>query len=150
MKRVNFISVPFKIETVHGLSSGDGIAKFSPAGIVLEFEMKFIGLVKTGTKDVRLPLEEILAIKFRKGFFRYFTKIEIRMASFLKMSEVPSEDGKIVLKIPRDHHEDAREAVEMLLNASSEYNASLPPPQMPVKSLFDGDDLDTNKLENPE
>ena len=114
MKRVNFISIPFKIETEHGLTSGDGIAKFSSAGIVLEFEMKIIGLVKTGAKDVRLPLEEILDVKFKKGFFKYLTKIEIRMQSFLKLNEVPNQDGKIVLRIPRDQHEQAKEAVEIL------------------------------------
>lgn len=146
MKRVNFISIPFKIESEHGLTSGDGIAKFSPAGIVLEFEMKIIGLVKTGTKDVRLPLEEILAIRFKKGFFKYFAKIEIRMQSFLILNEVPNQDGKIILRIPRDHHAEAKVAVELLSKSLQEHNASLPPPQTPVRSLFEGDDLDTNKL----
>ena len=150
MKRVNFISIPFKIETEHGLTSGDGIAKFSSAGIVLEFEMKIIGLVKTGAKDVRLPLEEILDIKFKKGFFRYLTKIEIRMQSFLKLSEVPNQDGKIILRIPRDQHAQAKEAVEILQKNLHDYNASLPPPQTPVQSLFEGEDLDTNKLEEPD
>lgn len=150
MKQVNFISIPFKIETEHGLTSGDGIAKFSSAGIVLEFEMKIIGLVKTGAKDVRLPLEEILSVKFKKGFFKYLTKIEIRMQSFLKLSEVPNQDGKIILRIPRDQHKEANEAVEFLLKDIHDYNAALPPPQTPVKSLFDGDDLDTNKLNEPQ
>lgn len=150
MKNVNFISIPFKIEAEHGLTSGDGIAKISSAGIVLEFEMKIIGLVKTGAKDVRLPLEEILSVNFKKGFFKYGTKIEIRMQSFLKLSEVPNQDGKIILRIPRDQHEQAKEAVDFLLKNLSQFNESLPPPQTPVRSLFEGDDLDTNKLDFPE
>lgn len=149
MKRGNFISIPFKLESEHGLSSGDGIAKFSSAGIVLEFEMKIIGLVKTGAKDVRLPLEEILDVKFKKGFFKYFTKIEIRMQSFLNLSEVPTQDGKIILRIPRDQHDEAKEAVELLQKNLNAYEASLPPPQVPVKSLFEGEDLETNKLDEP-
>lgn len=147
MKNVKFISIPFKMESVHGLTSGDGIAKFSPAGIVLEFEMKIIGLVKTGAQDVRLPLEEILSLKFRKGFFKYLTKIEIRMQSFLKLNEVPNQDGKITLKIPRDMHEQAKEAVEGLVKNLNNYHSSLPPPQTPVQSLFEGEDLSTNKLD---
>jgi len=43
-----FTSVPFKAES--GLTQVDGIAKFSSAGIVLEFESKFIGLIKSGVK----------------------------------------------------------------------------------------------------
>ncbi len=150
MKRLNFISIPFKLESEHGLTSGDGIAKFSSAGIVLEFEMKIIGLVKTGAKDVRLPLEEILGVKFKKGFLKYFTKIEIRMQSFLKLNEVPNQDGKIILRISRDQHDEAKEAVALLWRNLNDYEASLPPPQVPVKSLFEGGDLDTNKLEEPE
>ncbi len=148
MKKGNFISIPFKIETEHGLTSGDGIAKFSSAGIVLEFEMKIIGLVKTGAKDVRLPLEEILSVKFKKGFFKYFTKIEIRMQSFLKLNEVPNQDGKIVMRIPHDQHEQAKQAVEILTKHMNEYVDALPPPQTPVRSLFEPEDLTTNKLDD--
>ncbi len=150
MKKVNFISIPFKIESEHGLTSGDGIAKFSSAGIVLEFEMKIIGLVKTGAKDVRLPLEEILSVKFKKGFFKFLTKIEIRMQSFLRLSELPNTDGKIILKIPRDQHENAKEAVEMLQQNMSASKNELPPTQPPAGSLFSGNDLDTNKLSEPD
>lgn len=148
MRQVNFISIPFKIETEHGLTSGDGIAKFSSAGIVLEFEMKIIGLVKTGAKDVRLPLEEILSVNFKKGFFKFLTKIEIRMQSFLKLSEVPNQGGKIILRIPRDQHNQAKEAVEILTKHLNAYVQALPPPQTPVRSLFEPEDLSTNKLDD--
>ena len=143
MKKVNFISIPFKIEAHHGLSQADGLAKISSAGIVLEFETKIFGLLNTGIKEVRLPLEEISGVEFKKGFFKYGTKIEIRMQSFLKLSEVPNQDGKIILQIPRDQHEEAKKAVEFLWKNLNDYDASLPPPQTPVRSLFDGEDLDT-------
>ena len=47
----NFISVPFKAESAHGLTNATGIAKFSGAGVVLEFESKIIGLISSGVKD---------------------------------------------------------------------------------------------------
>ncbi len=150
MKRVNFISIPFKIELHQGLSQADGLAKISSAGIVLEFETKILGLLNTGVKEVHLPLEEISGVQFKKGFFKYGTKIEIRMQSFLKLSEVPNQDGKIILRIPRDQHEEAKNAVEFLWKNLNADDAALPPPQTPVRSLFDGEDLDTNKLEKPE
>ena len=150
MKKVNFISIPFKLEVHQGLSQADGLAKFSSAGIVLEFETKILGLVTTGVKEARLPLEEILSVNFKKGFFRFGAKIEIRMQSFLKLSEVPNNDGKIVLRIPRDQFEPAKEAVAVLEKYLNEYTEMLPPPQTPVRSLFGDSEFDTNKLNEPE
>ncbi len=150
MKRVNFISIPFNIELHQGLSKAEGLAKISSAGIVLEFETKIFGLLNTGIKEARLPLEEISEVQFKKGFFKYGTKIEIRMQSFLKLSEVPNQDGKIILRIPRDQHEQAKEAVEFLWKNLREHDESLPPPQTPVRSLFESEDLDTSKLDKPE
>lgn len=148
MKRVSFISIPFKLEVHQGLSQANGIAKISSAGIVLEFETKFLGLVSSGVKEVRLSLDEILAVRFKKGFFKYGTKIEIRMQSFLKLTEVPNQDGKIVLRIPRDQHDEAKEAVEILTKHLVAYVQELPPPQTPVRSLFEPEDLTTNKLDD--
>ncbi|HNU07783.1 MAG TPA: hypothetical protein PKO33_08465, partial [Pyrinomonadaceae bacterium] len=79
----NFIAVPFKTES--GLSQIDGIAKFSPAGIVLEFESKFLGLIKGGVKENAIALEKLLDVKFRKGLFKIGTKIEIRLRSFAEL-----------------------------------------------------------------
>jgi hypothetical protein len=144
----NFISVPFKSETAHGLSQIDGIGKFSPAGIVLEFESKFIGLIKTGVKEVRLPLAEILDIKFKKGIFKRGAKIEIRMKTFTKLNEVPNDNGKITLKLGVDDFERGAEAVERLQKDMAGYKELEPPVHTPVSRLFDEDDdeAETKKL----
>src|SRR5215218_8898843 len=105
----NFITVPFKAES--GLSQFDGMGKFSPAGIVLEFESKFLGLIKSGVQENRIALDEILDVKFRKGFLKLGAKIEIRLKNFAKLAELPSRDGKITLKIKREDFDSAREAV---------------------------------------
>ncbi len=54
----SFTSVPFKTETHHGLSSINGVAKFSTAGVVLEFESKLFGIIGGGVKEVRLQKVE--------------------------------------------------------------------------------------------
>lgn len=136
----NFITVPFKTEGAHGLTTVDGIAKFSSAGIILEFETKFIGLVKTGVKEVRLPIGEILDVKFRKGFMRRLVKIEIRMKNFTLLAEVPNEGGKITLKLVPDDFERGREAVERLQKEIGEYKEIESPVHTPVSRLFDGND----------
>lgn len=139
-----FTSIPFKIEGAHGLSEIDGIGKFSSAGIVLEFEAKILGLIKTGVKEVRLPLAEILDVKFRKGFYKFLAKIEIRLKSFAKLSELPNKDGKIILKIRRDDFECARDATANLQKYLEDYIHSLPPASVSVSDLFEDE---TKELE---
>ncbi|MCU0238063.1 MAG: hypothetical protein MUC29_01365 [Pyrinomonadaceae bacterium] len=142
---MSFTSIPFKIEGMHGgFSQVDGIGKFSSVGIVLEFEAKIFGIMKTGVQEVRLPLAEILDIKFKKGFFKYGAKIEIRLKSFAKLSELPNKDGKIQLKIPRDDHAKANETVQEMQKNLNEYMQSLPPNQVSVKELFDGETKELN------
>ncbi len=140
-----FISIPFKTES--GLSQTDGIGKFSPAGIVLEFESKLLGFFKGGVKEIRMSSADILDVKFRKGFFRYGAKIEIRLKSFAKLSELPNKDGKITLKLVRDDFERAQEAVLKLQKDLTEQRESLPPTHTPVSRLFDESEEDTKELD---
>lgn len=136
MTRPGFTSVPFKTESEHGLTSVNGVAKFSSAGVVLEFESKLFGLIGSGVKEVRLPKEEILDVKFRKGFFKHLAKIEIRMKTFGKLAEVPNKNGKLTLKLVRDDFDRGQSAVEQLQKDLAEHEATLPPPRTPVSELF--------------
>jgi hypothetical protein len=138
MSNVNFISVPFKIDD--NFTQIAGVGKFSRAGIVLEYEGKMFGIIKSGVKESRIALDEVLDIKFRKGLFKRGAKIEIRLKSFTKQSEMPNKDGKISLKISRDDFERAEEAVAKLQKDLIEYQESLPPAHTPVSRLFEGDD----------
>ena len=130
----SFTSVPFKTES--GLSSVNGLAKFSGAGIVLEFESKLFGLIGGGVKEARLPLPEILDVKFRKGVFKRGAKIEIRMKSMTKLVELPNNDGKIILKLERDDYERAAEAVSKLQKDLNRELESLPPVHTPVSKYL--------------
>ena len=131
-----FTTVPFKSESGHGFTTVNGVAKFSSAGIVLEFEAKLLGLFGRGVKEVRLPLAEILDVKFRKGFFKYGARIEVRTRTFAMLAELPNTHGKLILKLVRDDFERGRSAVEQLQKDLAVHNESLPPPQTPVSQLF--------------
>lgn len=142
-----FSTVPFKTES--GLSSVNGVAKFSRAGIILEFESKLFGILPGGVKEVRLPAAEILDVKFKKGVFKVGAKIEIRTVTFAKLAELPNKDGKMILKIVRDDHERAAQAVERLQKDMRENAESLPPPHPPIASLFgDESEEETRDLDN--
>jgi hypothetical protein len=133
----SFTSVPFKTESAHGLSQVNGIAKFSSAGIVLEFESKLFGLIGGGVKEVRIPMAEILDVRFRKGLFKLGSKIVVRTRTFTKLAELPNTDGKLTLKLVRDDFERGKEAVEQLQKDLAGHDESLPPPQTPVSQLFE-------------
>ena len=142
----SFTSVPFKTET--GLSQVNGVAKFSPAGIVLEFESKFLGFISTGVKEARLPIGELLDVKFKKGVMKRGSKIEIRLNSFTALAKIPNTEGKITLKIEREDFDRARDAVDRIEKDMAEQKASLPPPHPPMRSLFDDSEDDTEELGN--
>ncbi|MGI9034981.1 MAG: hypothetical protein ACR2GD_02965 [Pyrinomonadaceae bacterium] len=142
--QTGFISVPFK--TKSGVSQIDGIGKFSSAGIVLEYEGRIFGVIKSGVKESRLALEDILDVKLRKGFIKFGAKIEIRAKSFAKLSETPNRNGKIILQISRDNFELARDAVMKLQKNLTEHQESLPPPHTPVTRLFTDED-ETNEAD---
>ncbi len=145
-----FISVPFKIDD--NFSQVAGIGKFSPAGIVLEYEGKIFGIIKSGVKESRISTDEILDIKFKTNFLKRGAKIEIRTKTFSKLTEVPNRDGKITLKIEKDDIKRAEEAVAKLQKDVTEHQENLPPKHTPVSRLFDetaNDEEDTKNLNDP-
>ena len=135
-----FISVPFKSE--HGIMQVHGLAKFSSAGIVLEYESKIIGLISTGLKDANIPIEELLDVKFKKSFAKKGGKIEIRLKSFRRLAELPNQQGKIVLKVGSDDRDRAREAAERITKDIAEFAKNAPPPHPPLESIFEDDTAD--------
>jgi hypothetical protein len=137
LKMQNFTSIPFKSDKHDGLSVVNGIAKFSSAGVVLEFESKLFGIISDGVKEARIAVSDILDIKFMKGLFKRGAKIQIRTKSLSVMAGLPNNDGKLTLKLKRDDFERAKDAVEKLLRNMSETAAALPPVQTPVSQLFE-------------
>ncbi len=123
----------------------NGVAKFSSAGIVLEFESKLFGLIGGGVKEVRLPLAELLDVKFKKGFMKRGAKVEIRTRTFTKLAELPSKDGKLTLKLLPDDFERAQEAVAQIQKDLIGHADSLPPVHTPVSQLFEDDTEEETK-----
>lgn len=137
-----FISVPFKTESGHGLNQVNGVAKFSAAGIVLEYESKLFGVIGRGVKEVRLPLAEILDVRFRKGFMKRGARIEVRTRTFAKLAELPNSDGKLVLKLLKDDFARGESAAAQIQKDLSAFESELPPPHSPVSELFADDPED--------
>lgn len=151
--RLKFITVPFKADSPNGMMAYRGIAKFSFAGIVIEYESKILDLVSGGeVKEVQIASGEIFDIRFRKGIYKFFGQIQIRLTNYQKVSQLPNSDGKIKLKIKRENYEFAREAVEQMLRyiksddpaslePADDSDKYLPPVQTSVNELFDTEKL---------
>ena len=142
----SFTSIPFKTQTNSGFSHVNGVAKFSSAGVVLEFESKLLGLISTGIKEARLATGEILDVKFKKGVFKRGAKIEIRTKSMTTLSSLPNSEGKMILNIQAVDFERARDAVAQLDRDLAEHTAQLPPTHTPVSVLFDEREDETQEL----
>jgi len=141
----SFSSIPFK--TDDGWWHANGIAKFSSAGVILEYETKFLGLIGAGVKEARIAVADLLDIKFRKGVFKSNAKIEIRTKTFSSLAALPNKDGRLTLKITRDDYHAAADAVAKLQKDMAEFTASQPPTHTPVSVLFDESEEETEKLE---
>ena len=150
--RLKFITVPFKADSPNGMMSYRGIAKFSFAGIVIEYESKVLDMIGGEVKEVQIALDEIFDIRFRKGFYKFFGQIQIRLNNYQKISELPNNDGKVKLNIKRENYELAREAVEQMqryiksddpasLEPAGESDKYLPPVRTSVNELFDTEKL---------
>ena len=143
-----FTSIPFETEKYHGLAKVNGFAKFSSAGIVLEFESKLLGLVSVGVEEGRIAIGDILDVKFKKGVFKRGAKIEIRTKSLAAMAGLPNDGGKLILKLKAEDFESGRDAVEKLQKDISAYMSSLPPAHTPVSVLFDESEDETRELKS--
>lgn len=152
-----FITVPFKAESPNGIMHYHGIAKFSFAGVIVEFEPKILGLVGGEVKEVQIALDEIFDIKFRKGIYKFFGQIRFRLQNYQKITELPNKDGKVKLNIKREDYELAREAVEQTLQymkgvsapvpeSADDAEKYLPPVQTSVNELFDTEKLEKEDL----
>ena len=143
-----FTAIHFKAEGWPNYANG--IAKFSAAGIILEFESKFLGIFSNGVKEIRVSLSDIHSVKFKGGFLKVGARIVLRLNSIAKSTKLPNDNGKIVLKIPREDAEQARVAIAKLDKDMREYSAQLPPPQASVSELFldETSEKDTQKLES--
>ena len=135
MSRTNFISIAFKIDgsQTGGFKTVDGMAKISRAGVVVEFEAKIFGIMRTGIKEVRIPLAEIEEVRVGRKFFRH--TLEIWLNNFRTLSEIPNKTGRIILQISKADRPRAEQAARILQTARNESDA-LEILQTPVSRLF--------------
>ncbi len=152
-----FVTVPFSAKSPNGMMYYHGIAKFSFAGVIIEYETKILNLVGGEVREVQIALDEIFDIRFRKGIYKFFGQIQFRLQNYRKISELPNKDGKVKLNIKREDYELAKQAVAQtlqymkgvsapVLEAADALDKQLPPAQVSVSELFDTEKLEHEDL----
>jgi hypothetical protein len=106
-------TVPFTIQNVfQGFAETEGILSVDDTDLKLEFVTadSLLGLLKSDVHEVRLPLNGIEEIAFRKGLFG--CSLVIRVAEMRRASDVPNfKRGEILLSIAKKHRSAAAELV---------------------------------------
>ncbi len=109
-----FTAVPFTTESETGMVTIAGIAKFSSAGIVLEFKKKLFGVVSFKETEIRVPIADILDVKFRKSILNFRPTVELRTNSFESLNAAIKCHEKLVLRIKRADFDRALDAVSAI------------------------------------
>jgi hypothetical protein len=106
-------TVPFKIQDVfEGLAETEGILSADGTDLTLEFRTAdaLIGLLKSGVREVKLPMGGIEEIALRKGWFR--SSLVIRVAEMRAAADIPNfKQGEIRLSIAKRHSQAAADLV---------------------------------------
>jgi hypothetical protein len=112
-------TVPFIIDDVYnGFAETEGILSVDGDDLKFEFQTadKLVGLLKSGVREVRLPLEKIEEITFRKRW--YGNKLVIRVSEMGRASELPNfKQGEVELKVAKKHREAASELLAFIQTA---------------------------------
>jgi hypothetical protein len=107
------ISVPFTIQNVfQGFAETEGILSIDNADLKMEFQTSdnILGLLKSGVREVKLSLDKIEEITFRKRWLG--CSLIIRMTEMRGASEVPNfSQGEILLSVAKKHSQAASDLV---------------------------------------
>jgi hypothetical protein len=118
------ITLRFKIKKVfEGLAEANGIIVLDKEQLKIEFQTKdsIFGVLKSGVKDVGVPLNEIEDVLLKKGVFK--NNLIIRLSGLSTSAKIPNQDpGEIKLIIDKEYAAEAAAFVSRIKLAVAEYN----------------------------
>ena len=121
------------MDTVHfhsashgGFGEVKGIARLEAAGIELQFSTRVLGVIKSGLRNLSIPLEALSAARYASGFLWLNPSIELRVRDLSLLSGMPdAEDGRIVLRVKLRDRRAAALFVSELEGMSAQHRMSL-------------------------
>jgi hypothetical protein len=110
-------AIPFHFDTHGGFGEVQGLARLDELGLELQFSTRdaVFGVIKTEQKSLRIPLEQLLSVRFSAGFLWLMPVIQLRVRDLSVLKDLPeSGEGRVKLRVRfRDRH-DARAFVKDL------------------------------------
>lgn len=113
-------------DAYNGFATVEGIMRLEQEAIVLEFQVKdnFIGVIKSKTKDLRIPFSELEEVKYKTNWF--VSNFRLFVSSMRILGEFPGgKDGVIKLKIKRKQKENAKQLASHINLALSEFRLKM-------------------------
>lgn len=111
--------IPFQFEAYGGWGQVEGLARQDEAGLELQFSIKdgLFGVLKSGRRCVRVPFEQLLSVRYGRGWFWLSPYIELRVRDLSALKDLPESDqGRIRLSLAlRDRHDGRAFAADLEL-----------------------------------
>lgn len=124
---LQFTSLRFLISDVYaGFAEAQGLMRVDENTLTLEFEIKdsLVGLLKSGVKEVRVPISEIDSVTLNKGLFK--TSFIIRTQRLSSLGDLPKQErGQLRLHLSREDRETAEWLISFLMLRISEKKLNL-------------------------
>ncbi len=115
-------SVPFKFEAFGGFGEVQGLARIDAQGLELQFSTRdaLFGVLKSDRRTLRVPLDDLLSVRFAAGFLWMFPRIELRVRDLSALDGLPESDqGRVSLSLAfRDRHDGRAFAADLDLMRS--------------------------------
>lgn len=107
-------SIPFKTGDVHGgFSECRGAIRVDGDDVVIETQVKLIGMFEQSAKTHRFELTDLEEVRHKRGLFR--DRITLRTRPMSLITDVPgSENGALVLRVKRRHRADVDRFLDRL------------------------------------
>jgi hypothetical protein len=114
--------VPFHFDAYGGLGAVKGLARIDEHGLELQFSTSdaLFGLLKSGQRSLRVPLESLLSVRYCAGWFWSMPRIELRVRDLAALKGLPESDqGRVSLSLKwRDRHDGRAFAADLELMRS--------------------------------
>ena len=119
-------TVPFSLDAYEGLAEVEGLARFEADVLTLEFQAKdaFFGMVKSGVKELRLALPDLVTAEYSKNMFRGTLKLRVRSMALIE--DIPGASrGEVKLRFARKYRDEAHALASRLQLRMSERKLAL-------------------------
>jgi len=107
------LTVPFRIDVYGGFAEAHGMLRFGGQSLALQFHVKdaVFGAVKSGLKDVQIPVHEISSMRLRRHLFS--TSLILHCTNLNALDTIPTRwPGRVKLRVSRDDREVAQRLVD--------------------------------------